>query len=182
MKSKTIDGKRVYEAYLLKQALTDAGFLVENCLCCQGDKPYVVVYLKDAEAKDPTSAVLAYQNPPLLVLTSDKPMGPSGSPEHPEGIPEAKADGLDKHVVTIKTMDRDTQQVVPRSDQLFVVPTQLIGVNPSKPILVKGQATVEIGPSQLPGELTAKIGDIAGKLSDDNVARLPGAAIHLRFT
>jgi len=165
MKTAVIANKRVYETGRLKAALGAAGFAVVNVASRQ-TPPTTYVYLEDAETKDPAAVVAAYQNPAKLEIVSNKPVGVGG-------VPEAQANGSDTHVLTIKKVDRDTGQVVAGSEQLQVLPSQLVVVSPSKPTLSAGQATATIGPSAAVGEFVVKVCDPAGVLVE--------ASARLRF-
>jgi len=115
------------------------------------------VWLKDAETKDPTPVVLAWADLPILTVSSNKPAGPGG-------IPEASADGVDKHILTIKKVNPATGAVVPGSEQLQILPSQFVSLSSAKPVLVAGQVMVEVGPSQMAGEVDVKVYDPAGNL------------------
>lgn len=116
------------------------------------------VWLKDAETKDPTPVVLAWADLPILTVSSDKPAGPGG-------VPEASADGVDKHTLTIKKVNPATGATVPGSEQLQVLPSQFVSLSASKPVLSGGQVAVEVGPSQMAGEVDVKVYDPAGNLA-----------------
>lgn len=164
MKTVTVS-KLVYEPGRVKKALEDGGFAVVN-VASKATPPTVYVYLEDAETKDPTAIVNAYQNPAKLEVTSNKPLGVGG-------VPEAQANGSDAHTLTIKKVNRETGQVAAGSEQVQIIPSQLVTVSPSKPNLNAGQATATLGPSSMVGELTVKVCDPAGVMVE--------GVIRLRF-
>lgn len=166
MKTVQVDGKRVNDVAGLKQALDDAAFLVIGVSAQQGAAPFVRVHLEDAEAKDPTAIVNAWQDPAVLKATSNKPAGVGG-------VPEAVADGVDKHTLTLQKTDPNTGQVVPGTETLQVIPSQLIAVSNSRPTLVAGQVTVDVGPTTMVGELSVRVVDSGGSLVE--------TAIKIRF-
>lgn len=161
MKTVEVANKRVYEPGLLKAALESAGFAVVNVVAKQ-TPPTVYVYLQDAETKDPIATVVGYKNPAKLVLSSNKPAGVGG-------VPEAQANGVDKHTLTISKVDRETGQVVAGAEQLQVIPSQMVVVVPSKPSLSSGSTTAVIGPSSAVGELLVRVCDPAGKIIEETI-------------
>jgi len=140
----------------LEAALRAANFAFSKLACEYGADPIVRLDVDDANP-DPTDFVKAFVDPGAILVTSDKAAGP-------DGIPEAAADGVDKHILTIKKVLLNTTTPTSGSEQLKVIPTSMIAVNPSKPILINGVITVEIGPSAMSGELFVKVADVDGKM------------------
>jgi hypothetical protein len=165
MKTVEVPNKLVYEPGRVKNALVAANFAVDGVVSRQ-TPPTVFVYLQDAEMKDPTAIVNAYQNPAKLEVTSNKSPGVGG-------VPEAQANGSDIHTLTIKKINRETGQVMPGSEQVQIIPSQLVAVSPSKPNLNAGQATAAVGPTNMVGEIIVKVCDPAGALV--------GGSLRLRF-
>lgn len=161
MKTVTISNKRVYEPGRVKAALEAANFSVDGVVGRQ-TPPTVYVYLPDSEAKDPSSTVNAYQNPAKLELSSNKPAGVGG-------VPEAQANGTDTHTLTVKKINRETGQVVSGSEQVQIIPSQLLPVSPSKPNLSSGQATVQVGPSSMVGEVIVKVCDPSNGMVEGSI-------------
>lgn len=164
MKTVTVP-KRVVDLTGLQKALEASvpPFAVVGLL---GELTQTLVYLQDSEVKDPVPIVQAWQDPGKLVVVSDRPLGVGG-------VPEADADGVDKHLLTITKVDQVTGQPMAGSEMLQVIPSQLVAVSNSKPSLVNGTAQVFVGPSGAVGELTVKVCDLAGALFE--------AVIKLRF-
>jgi hypothetical protein len=160
MKTVTIS-KLVYEPERVRLALLAGGFAVVNVSAKQ-TPPTVYVSLEDAETKDPATIVNAYQNPAKLEVTSNKSPGAGG-------VPEATANGSDTHTLTIKKINRETGLVAAGSEQVQIIPSQLVVVSPSKPTLSAGQATAVLGPSSMVGELTVKVCDPAGVLIEGDI-------------
>jgi hypothetical protein len=162
MKTVTVSGKRVYEPGRVKAALVAANFSVDGVVARE-TPPAVFVYLPDAETKDPAPTVNAYLNPAKIEITSNKIAGVGG-------IPEAQANGIDTHILTIKRINRETGQIAAGSEQLQVIPSQLVTAAPSKPTFSGGQATVVIGPTGMVGELMVRVCDPSGNLAEGRIS------------
>lgn len=112
----------------------------------------------EAAQGDPTSFVLAYVDPDYLEAVSNKPLSING-------VPEALADGVDKHQVTIRRMDGATR--LPKgsgSQTLKFVGHFPLTIAPLPAALVNGQVVVEFGPASMVGEWDFQISDVAGVL------------------
>jgi hypothetical protein len=123
--------------------------------------PVTFVTVKDTEP-DPTVFVQSFQSPARIKIVSNKPVG-FGE------IQEAQADGIDKHTIIIKKIDPITGAVVSGSEQLQVIPSQLVTVSPSKPSLSGGQVSVNIGPTGMVGELMVRVCDPSGKMAEGRI-------------
>jgi len=140
----------------LEAALRAANFAFSKLACEYGANPTVRLDVDEADP-DPTDFVKAFVDPGAILVTSDKAAGA-------DGVPEAAADGVDKHVLTIKKVLLNTATPTTGTEQLKVMPTSMISVSQSKPTLVDGVVTVELGPSTMSGELFVKVVDVAGKM------------------
>lgn len=160
MKTVTVS-KKVYEPGRVKAALEAASFSVDGVVARE-TPPSVFVYLPDAEMKDPAPTVNAYLNPAKLEVTSNKPAGVGG-------VPEAQANGSDTHTLTIKKINRETSQVSPGTEQVQVIPSQLVVVTPSKPNLNAGQITVQVGPTNMVGEIIVKVCDPSNGMIEGSI-------------
>lgn len=166
MKTVKIANRKVCDLVRLRAHLVAAGFPSAQ-VGCDPSGPDAYVYLDDAEPKDPTASVNAYVDPAHLKVTSNKSGGVGG-------VPEALANGVDTHTLTIKKIDPVTgADIFSGAEQVQVIPSQLVTVIPSKPNLIAGQITVEVGPTSMVGEFTVKVCDPAGALGE--------ASIRLRF-
>lgn len=140
----------------LSDALRAANFEFSKLSCEYGESPIVHLDV-DEDHPDPTDFIKAFVDPGAILVTSDKVAGA-------DGVPEAAADGADKHVLTIKKVLLNTTTPTTGTEQLKVMPTSMITVSQSKPTLVDGVVTVELGPSTMSGELFVKVVDVAGKM------------------
>lgn len=147
MKQVQVNGKLVYDPISLKAVLTNAAFAVVGVTAQQGNTPFVIVYMEDAETKDPRPIVISYVDPPILTAVA----GPVVPP-----------DGVSKVSVMIQKKDR-AGQPVPGNEQLQVIPSQMIGISPMPVVLSNGAATMQVGPSTLPGSVMIQIQDV-GKI------------------
>lgn len=165
---KTYEYKKLtYRVDVLQKALEDASFLVIGVVSRQSNPPKILVHLEDGETKDPGQIVTTHVDPGFLDVIPDKPAGL-------DGTPEAIANGVDKHTLTIIKKDFVSQTLTPGIETLQVIPSQMIQVSPSQPKLVNGFVTVQIGPSLLCGTIFLSIIDKGGKLK--------GKTVPVRFT
>lgn len=162
MKVVQVNNKKVLNAASLKKRLQGAGFSVENIVAAQGVNPFVQVWLADLETKDPTPMVRAYVDPDVLSVASDKPPGS-------DMVPECPADGVATHTLTIKKKDPYTGADKTGMETVQILPSQMIVVTPSQVVLVNGQTTVKVGPTQMVGELFVRVVDVAGVLIEGSI-------------
>jgi hypothetical protein len=144
------------DAASLTKALRDANFQFSALYVECGESPLVCLTIDEA-AQDPTAFILAYVDPGVILVASNKALGQ-------DGVPEALADGVDKHVLTLTKVLFNTVTPAPGGEQLKVMPTSMVTVTPSQPTLVNGVITAEVGPSLMSGEVTLKVVDVAGKM------------------
>jgi hypothetical protein len=147
MKQVQVNGKLIYDPVSLQAVLVNASFAVTGVTAQMGATPFVIVYMDDSETKDPRPIVLSYTDPPILTAVA----GPVVPP-----------DGVSKVSVMIQKKDR-AGQPVPGNEQLQVIPSQMIGISPMPVVLSNGAATMQVGPSTLPGSVMIQIQDV-GKI------------------
>lgn len=157
MKTIKIPGKRVSDVLAAEKALRDAGFAIIGVVAAIGPSPYVHVHLEDGETKDPTSLITAHVDPCRIEIVSDKAIGASG-------VPEALANGSDKHTLTITKKDPVTGLKVSGSENLQIIPDMMIQVSPTQRKFFDGVAQLTIGPSTMSGPLAVKVVDQNGIL------------------
>jgi hypothetical protein len=153
MKTFTIPKKRIYNTLLLKNSLAEAKFNTIGVSFLDGTIPITFVHLDDTETKNPTSFVMRWKEPPRISLKSDKSFGP-------DGVPEAKSDGVDLHILTIDAIDVLTNEKSRQRVKVQLVPSQLIKLVPTKIEISTGSGTSKLGPSMLSGDMQVKVIDM----------------------
>ena len=125
--------------------------------------PATTVVSVQVTTGNPTTLVNAWVDPNCIDLASDKAAGP-------DGVPECVADGTAVHVLTIKKVDNDGNDVTTGSEQVKVMPNQLVTVTPSTtPSMTSGTVTVNIGPSTLVGEVIVKVIGLGNDLKEQRI-------------
>lgn len=117
----------------------------------------------EVDSGDPTTLVNAWVDPDCIALASDKPVGS-------DGVPECASDGSAVHVVTIKKVDTSGTDVTSGSEQVKVIPNQLVTVTPSAtPSMTSGTVAVNIGPTTLVGEVIVKVVGLGNDLKEQKI-------------
>ena len=158
--------KAVLDIPDLTKKLRAGGFPTASVIVHEGANPNLYVQHQEAEG-DPTAFINAYTNPDWLEAVSNKPLSTLG-------IPEAMADGADRHMVTVRRMDGTTRQ--PKnsgSEQLKITGHFPLTVSPSPAVLANGQVVIAFGPATMVGEWDFTISDASGNIAP--------VAIHLGF-
>jgi len=115
------------------------------------------LYVHHNVAENPTALVNAYVNPDYLVAVSNKTIV--------NGAPEASADGVDVHSVTITKYDGTTK--TPKgtgTETIKIMSNNPITSSPPTVVLANGAAVVNLGPVSMIGEWNLIIADQAGAL------------------
>lgn len=85
----------------------------------------------------------------------------SGTPDF-DGIPAVDANGTDKHIVTIQKVDKKEDPILVGSEAIRIIPSHPVPISQTKPTLVGGAITFEIGPLDKPADVTIGVADPAG--------------------
>lgn len=137
--------KLITNAGALQTSLRSNGFTQAVVVTCPTETvPRVIIHQADGSV-DPSMFIAAYTDPPRISALSDKLIGPFN-------LPQANADGVDKHIVTIQTLDPITGSPVSWNGVVMALPHHPMHLNTNTINIVNGVGTFEAGPETIPGE------------------------------
>lgn len=149
-------GKRVNDVMGLMNALKGAipPFKVVNVAAVAGGTR---IYLDESEERDPDYLVGLWQDMANLSARSTSPVGW-------DDVPEALADGKDRHVVVVKKLSPEGAGFLPGEEALYVTVSAKVEVLDRNPRMSGGVAAFEVGPSKEPLDLEATVVDPNGRM------------------
>lgn len=144
---KTLIARQIMNPTALQCALHANGFPTAIVASCPTELHPRVLVDQDDNSPDPTAFVTAFVDPPVFYVTSNKPKGA-------QGVPAAAADGVDKHTLTIRTLDPVLRQPTPWNGTLTFAAQSPCPISSGSILMIDGVGAVQVGPQAVPGLYT----------------------------